>query len=287
MKKTTKIILSGLCVAAIGGTMAMAACSPENSGITITGSSSVSPLMSALAEEYMKDNDVNIVIQTSDSGTGVSDAINGTNSFGMASRALRDSETGVTGVTLCMDGVALVVNNANTTVTSVTGNEIYQLYSAGTTIQDKITNAITRENGSGTRDAFDGLIVATDGKKLSSITAFANVVSQQSSTGGVKQTIVSNSAGNTIGYISLGSLDNTVKAVQFEGVNASIENIQNGSYSLSRPFNIAFNTANGLDEASKAFLQFVFSTAGQEIVAEEGYVPLSAAQVAEQVAKLG
>lgn len=287
MKKTTKIILSGLCVAAIGGTMAMAACSPENSGITITGSSSVSPLMSALAEEYMKDNDVNIVIQTSDSGTGVSDAINGTNSFGMASRALRDSETGVTGVTLCMDGVALVVNNANTTVTSVTGNEIYQLYSAGTTIQDKITNAITRENGSGTRDAFDGLIVATDGKKLSSITAFANVVSQQSSTGGVKQTIVSNSAGNTIGYISLGSLDNTVKAVQFEGVNASIENIQNGSYSLSRPFNIAFNTANGLDEASKAFLQFVFSTAGQEIVADEGYVPLSAAQVAEQVAKLG
>lgn len=287
MKKTTKIILSGLCVAAIGGTMAMAACSPENSGITITGSSSVSPLMSALAEEYMKDNDVNIVIQTSDSGTGVSDAINGTNSFGMASRALRDSETGVTGVTLCMDGVALVVNNANTTVTSVTGNEIYQLYSAGTTIQDKITNAITRENGSGTRDAFDGLIVATDGKKLSSITAFANVVSQQSSTGGVKQTIVSNSAGNTIGYISLGSLDNTVKAVQFEGINASIENIQNGSYSLSRPFNIAFNTANGLDEASKAFLQFVFSTAGQEIVADEGYVPLSAAQVAEQVAKLG
>lgn len=287
MKKTPKIILSGLCVAAIGGTIAMAACTPENSGITITGSSSVSPLMSVLAEEYMKDHDVNIVIQTSDSGTGVSDAINGTNSFGMASRALRDSETGVTGVTLCMDGVALVVNNANTTVTSVTGNEVYQLYSAGTAIQGSITNAITRENGSGTRDAFDGLIAATDGKKLSSITAFANVVSQQSSTGGVKQTIVSNSAGNTVGYISLGSLDNTVKAVRFEGVNASIENIQNGTYSLSRPFNIAYNTANGLDEASKAFLQFVFSTAGQEIVADEGYVPLSAAQLAEQVAKLG
>lgn len=287
MKKTTKIILSGLCVAAIGGTTAMAACSPENSGITITGSSSVSPLMSALAEEYMKDHDVNIVIQTSDSGTGVSDAINGTNSFGMASRDLRNTETGVTGVTLCMDGVALVVNNANTTVTSVTGNEVYQLYSAGTAIQDSITNAITRENGSGTRDAFDGLIADTDGKKLSSITAFANVVSQQSSTGGVKQTIVSNSAGNTVGYISLGSLDNTVKAVQFEGVNASIENIQNGTYSLSRPFNIAYNTANGLDEASKAFLQFVFSTAGQEIIADEGYVPLSAAQLAEQVAKLG
>ena len=76
-----------------------------------------------------------------------------------------------------------------------------------------------------------------------------------------------------IGYISLGSLNDTVKAVQIEGVDATVENIKNGSYAVSRPFNIA--TKEGLSEVAADFVAYIMSAEGQAIVAENGYITVA------------
>ncbi len=276
MKKLTKVIMSGAAVAALGCTMAasLTGCGNDKSTINITGSSSVSPLMSVLADEYMDaHSNVNILVQTSDSTSGVTDTQSGKNNLGMASRALKDEETGVTSVKICDDGVALIVN-PNCTVTSVTSAEVYELYANGTAIQGTLTNAITREDGSGTRDAFDGLIKNVAGNKLSALTSFADCVEESNGTGAVKSDIAANSNGNKVGYISMGALNNTVKALVYEGVEATAANVKSGDYKLARPFNVLYNTEKGLSGATKEFLDWILSAEGQQIVESEGYVTI-------------
>lgn len=285
MNKFVKLTVTSLCAATIGlGACAFARCDGgENSGstatteIVITGSSSVTPLMQVLGEVYeVLNDDVAVTVQTSDSGTGIADAIAGKNDFGMASRALKDSETaqGVTSQTICTDGVALIVNNSST-LSDVTIEEVYDLYLSGTAIGD-VVNAITREDGSGTRGAFDELI-KKDGTSLASALeanggTLASCVTIQNSTGAVKSAIQSNSAGNTLGYISMGSLDSSVKALTLNGVEATAENVTNGTYALSRPFNIVYKSYDDLSDAAKDFIEFIVSPAGQYIAEINGYV---------------
>lgn len=274
MKKTTKIFLSALCIAAIGGSMAaVSGCGAKSDAdINISGSTSVGPLMSILADTYMELNDdVNIIVQTTDSSSGIADAAAGKLDFGMASRNIKDGEDGVTQVQICTDGVVFVAG-LDCAVDNVTGAEIYGLYANGTAIQDTITYAITREDGSGTRDAFDGLIKNESGDALSALTSFHSAkISEQQSTSAV----LTNVNSYTAGYISLGSLDETkVKALNFEGVKATVANIQSGDYKLSRPFNVVYNTANGLSGAAKEFLDWILGSEGQKIISDNSYVPL-------------
>ena len=84
--------------------------------------------------------------------------------------------------------------------------------------------------------------------------------------------IAANSNGNILGYISMGSVDSTVKTVKFEGVEATAENVKNGSYTLSRPFNIVYKSKDDLSEAAKLFIAFIQSEAGQLIAEGEGYI---------------
>ena len=229
--------------------------------------------MEKLAEVYESFNPyVDITVQGSDSGTGVADTIAGKNDFGMASRDLKDSETeqGVTSESICLDGVALVVN-PNAELEEVTSDQVYQLYANGTAI-GAITNAISREDGSGTRDAFDSLIKSAAGDELGDLLKFADCVSVANSTGTVMTDIAANSNGNILGYISMGSVDSTVKTVKFEGVEATAENVKNGSYTLSRPFNIVYKSKDELSEAAQLFIAFIQSEAGQLIAEAEGYI---------------
>lgn len=134
-------------------------------------------------------------------------------------------------------------------------------------------SVVSREEGSGTRGAFIELVgleeEAADGSKEDKTTVDAVV---QNSTNGVMTSVAQDP--NAIGYISLGSLNDTVKAVKVEGVEATEENIVNGSYKISRPFNLAYKE-DKLNDISKDFLAYCLSTEAQEIVKEEGYVPLS------------
>lgn len=128
-------------------------------------------------------------------------------------------------------------------------------------------SVITREDGSGTRGAFTELVGLIDSSKIDQTTPYAEVAN---STSVVITTVNGNR--NSIGYISLGSLNDSVKAVKIDGIDASQANIENGSYKLQRPFNIAFRE---LSPIAEDFLSFVFSSQGQSIVAKSGYIAVA------------
>lgn len=138
----------------------------------------------------------------------------------------------------------------------------------------KQITVITRENGSGTRDAFielTGLLVkGDDGSKTDTTSSSASTLNNT-------QAVMSGVSGNqyAIGYISLGSLNDTVKAFKVDGVEASTENVKNGTYKISRPFNIATKGEGSDDELTKDFISYILSKEGQEIVTTEGYVSVN------------
>lgn len=137
--------------------------------------------------------------------------------------------------------------------------------------EDYDFTVVSREEGSGTRGAFIelvGLEEEVDGSKEDMTTQEAIV---QNSTNAVMQTVSQDA--EAIGYISLGSLNDTVKAVKIEGVEATEENIVNGTYKISRPFNLAFKEAE-INDLAKDFLKFCLSEEAQALTLEEGYVPL-------------
>ena len=136
---------------------------------------------------------------------------------------------------------------------------------------DKDIVVVSREDGSGTRGAFIELMGGehkdADGKKVDYTTLDAEVVN---STSVVLQTVAGNVA--AIGYISLGSLNDTVKALDIDGAAATVDNIKSGSYKVARPFNIA--TKAEVSEAAQAFIDFILSAEGQAVVADNHYIPL-------------
>ncbi len=137
--------------------------------------------------------------------------------------------------------------------------------------EDYDFTVVSREEGSGTRGAFIelvGLEEEVDGSKEDMTTQEAIV---QNSTNAVMQTVSQDA--EAIGYISLGSLNDTVKALKIEGVEATEENIVNGTYKISRPFNLAFKEAE-INDLAKDFLKFCLSEEAQALTLEEGYVPL-------------
>lgn len=247
-----------------------AACTTDDK-VLVSGSSSVSPLLSKLAAAYEKENKgVRIMITTSESTVGITDTVDGKNDIGMASRDLKASETGLVSTKICDDGVVIIVNNGNE-IANITSEEVFELYANGTAI-GAVSSAISREEGSGTRDAFDGLIKNAAGEKLSSVASFSNVVSIQNNTGAVMTEIASTE--NKIGYVSLGSLNDTVKALTFNGVAATADNVKNKTYKLARPFNLVTKEGKELSAAAKSFIEFILSEAGQKIVTDNGYVAL-------------
>lgn len=136
---------------------------------------------------------------------------------------------------------------------------------------------ISREDGSGTRGAFVELTGVEEkndaGEKVDNTTAEAEIANKT-------DVVLTSVAGNesAIGYVSLGALNETVKAVQVDGVEATVENVKSGDYTLSRPFNIA--TKGEPTGVAKDFINFIMSAEGQAIVEEEGYIKIDDAAAA-------
>lgn len=277
MKKLNKVLAGVLCLAVIGaGTAAFAGCAKGNDEgtetvmITITGSTSVQPLMQKLAAEYEeKHSNVEINVGGGGSGAGVTDAQDGKNDFGMVSRNLESNETGVVCKKIADDGIALIVNTA-CTVTNVTKAEVKALYESGTALQGKIMGALSRDESSGTRKAFQELLGI---KSLFGGTA--GFEASYSSTTAVISKIKNNVQANLVGYISMGSMSSEVKALDFEGVEATTANVKNGSYQLARPFNIVYKSEAELSDAAKAFIDWIMSSEGQAVVTSNGYISIT------------
>ena len=136
---------------------------------------------------------------------------------------------------------------------------------------------ISREDGSGTRGAFVELVGVEQkndaGEKVDYTTVEATITNNTS----VMMTTVANDE-YAIGYISLGSLNDTVKAVKIDGVEASIENVANGTYTVNRPFNLAIN--GELNDAAQDFMNYILSAEGQAIIKEGGYIMIDDAAIA-------
>ena len=143
--------------------------------------------------------------------------------------------------------------------------------SSDSSSQGSTINVVSREEGSGTRGAFIELFGVqeknADGEKVDMTTNTAIVTNSTA----VMLTTVAGDA-NAIGYASLGSLDDSNKILQIDGVDATVENIKDGSYKISRPFNIV--TQDGLNDAAQDFVNFILSSDGQAVVEKSGYIPL-------------
>ena len=138
---------------------------------------------------------------------------------------------------------------------------------------EKDIAVIARTSGSGTRDAFESIVKSEDGTSLKDAGLMKGAI-EQDKTSTVISLVASTKTG--IGYVSLGSVDESVKVLDVEGVKATAENVLNGSYKMQRPFvimtNKAISEADGLTAATKDFIAFLKSSQAQEIVGEEGYV---------------
>lgn len=179
----------------------------------------------------------------------------------------------------CLTAVALLTGCGNTQeqpedpTTGDTGNT--QQEQEQEQPENMPITVISREDGSGTRGAFIELFGVEEeneaGEKVDNTIATADITN---STAVMLTSVAQNTA--AIGYISLGSLDDSVKALEIDGAAATVENIENGSYAISRPFNIA--TKEGLSEVAQDFVQFILSSDGQAVVAEKGYIPVEASE---------
>ena len=264
-----KIIAVLMAAAVLTGVYAIGG-QEKNSGYTIEigGSTSVTPLMEMFAEEYHK---VKPNIKININGTGSGDGINNAGvlyQIGMSSRELTPAETGkgLKEEIIAIDGIAVIINR-NNPVSNLTVEQIRDIYTGAVTDWSQVGGnrgviaVISREEGSGTRGAFEEL-VGFQGK-------LRHGANESTSTGAIKAGITQNP--NAIGYISLGSLDDTVKAISVGGVAASTANVLRGTYKIARPFIVL--TGKNVHAESTAFIAWMLSSAGQTIV-RKSWIPV-------------
>ena len=238
--------------------------------ISMVGSTSMEKLANALSEAFMEEHpDVTVTAEFVGSGAGIEAVTNGTTDIGNSSRNLKDEEkaAGVVENVVAIDGIAVCVDPANE-VADLTNEQLTNIYNGTVTNWKEVGGAdepiivIGREAGSGTRGAFEELVDLVDGCK------YAN---ELDSTGAVIAKVASTPG--AIGYASLDALDDSVKALSLEGVEATAENIKAGNYFLSRPFVMA--TKGEISEQNdlvQAWFDFVLGDEGQQVASEVGLI---------------
>ncbi len=241
--------------------------------LNLTGSTSMADVCNALTEKFMEKNpDVNATVGGNGSGEAPTAVDGGTAQIGLLSRELKESENpgNYNVYQIGLDGIAIVVNPENG-VSELTVEQIGKIYTGEITNWKELGGADLaivangREAASGTRGAFEE-IVKVGGEDIVDRCKYAN---EYNSTGALKQAVAGNPG--AIGYVSLSSVDDTVKAVTVEGVAPSEETVKDGSYKIQRPFIMI--TGKNADSVTKAFLEFVASEEGQQIILDDGVVP--------------
>ncbi len=252
--------------ACFAGCAATDARTPDAAVITLAGSTSIQPFAERWAEEYRAGR---VIVQSGGSTAGIKAAHDGTADIGMSSRALVSSEaTGLVETVVARDGIAVIVHAGNP-VRGVTLEQLRAIY-AGTidnwrTIggRDARITVITREDGSGTRDAFEQFVMGRDQRIATSalVTAYS---------GGLRK-MVSQDPG-AIGYVTFSQLNAQVHPLAIEGVLPSEPAIASGVYRLQRPF--VFLTRGAPVGAARQFVDFVLSDAGQQLARDAGLAPV-------------
>ena len=238
--------------------------------VSTDGSTSMEKVIGALGEAFMEANpDVTFTYNPTGSGSGIQAVQEGRCDIGLSSRALKDEEkaAGLTETVLCYDGIAVIVNPENT-VEDLTLEQIAAIYTGEIKNWSEVGGAdaeivlIGREAGSGTRSGFEEIVEVKDKCQYRQ---------ELSSTGDVITTVAQNPG--AIGYASLASVKDTVKAVKVGGVTPSEETVKDGTYAIQRPFVLATKTDVKLNDAAQAFFDYVTSGDANEIIVSAGVVP--------------
>ena len=248
-----------------------AACGSKGSkeAVATDGSTSMNKVIGALGEVFQDDIGITVTYNATGSGAGIQAVLEGRCDIGLSSRNLKDEEIakGLEATVLAYDGIAIIVNPANPvndldveTIAKIYTGEIKNWKELGG--NDAEIVLIGREAGSGTRDGFEA-ITDTEDK-----CAYRQ---ELTSTGDVITTVASNP--NAIGYASLASVKDTVKALTVDGVAASEETIKDGSYVVQRPFVLVTKKDSALSESAQKFFDYITSSAANDIISSAGVVP--------------
>jgi phosphate transport system substrate-binding protein len=249
--------------------LAGAACSRGGTSkqIVVAGSTSIQPFADRWSEVYMAGHSGHAVnVQGGGSSAGIQAAKSGAADIGMSSRELKPDEKDLNEIIVARDGMAIIVH-PSLPLRGLTLQEVKSIFAGeirnwkGFTGLDKDINVVTREEGSGTRGAFQELVM---GKK----TRITNKAIVQDSNGTVREIVANDPF--SIGYISLGLVIDRVKALELDGVKASEENILSKRYKLVRPF--LFLTRGPASGPVKDFIDFVLSPEGQDLIKKEGLI---------------
>ena len=246
-------------------------CHRKQAGVSVVGSTSVQPFAEALAEEFMAGHSAEkIFIQGGGSTAGIQAVLTGASQVGMSSRKLEESEKNLIAIPIIYDAIAVIVHRTNP-LNNLSMDQIRKVYAGKVTrwneLQgpDRAITVVTREEGSGTRETFQNLVMG----KNEEIRLGALV---QDSNGAIRQVVADDP--NAIGYISLGLVNHRVKGLQINGVDANVENIKKHQYQIIRPFLFVFKKKpQGI---AKGFLDFILSPQGQNLLIHEGLVGATA-----------
>ena len=240
--------------------------------VATDGSTSMEKVIGALGEAFMEANSgVNFTYNPTGSGSGITAVSEGRCDIGLSSRALKDSEvaSGLVGTVLAYDGIAMIVNPANT-VEDLDIETIAKIYTGEITNWSEVGGAdaeivlVGREAGSGTRSGFEELTETVDKCKYRQ---------ELTSTGDVITTVSQNP--DAIGYASLAALKDNVKALTVGGVAPTEDTVKDGSYVIQRPFVLVTKTGAKLSENAQKFFDFALSAEAAQYITSAGAVPVN------------
>ena len=265
MKKIIAIILAMACAAVL-----FAGCGATTDGsVSTDGSTSMEKVIGALGESFMANNEgTTFTYNPTGSGSGIKAVQAGTCDIGLASRNLKDEEiaSGLKQTVLAYDGIAVIVHPDNpvsdldvATIAKIYTGEITNWKDVGG--KDAEIVLIGREAGSGTRDGFES-ITGTEGA--------CKYRQELTSTGDVITTVSQNP--DAVGYASLASLKDSVKALSVGGVTPTEATVRDGSYVIQRPFVLVTVEGKALSETAQKFFDYVTSPAAADIIAKAGAV---------------
>ena len=248
----------------------LAGCGNKTTGSVATdGSTSMEKVIGALGEAFQNDTGISFTYNPTGSGSGIKAVQEGRCDIGLSSRDLKaeEKEAGLSGTVLAYDGIAIIVHPENP-VADLSVETIAKIYTGEITNWSEVGGndaeivLIGREAGSGTRDGFESITGTTDACKYRQ---------ELTSTGDVITTVAQNPA--AIGYASLASVKDTVKALSVDGVVPSEDTVKDGSYVVQRPFVLVTKEGIELTEAAQLFFDYITSDAAKEVITGAGVVP--------------
>jgi phosphate transport system substrate-binding protein len=251
--------------------LVLVGCGKQLSGtVTEGGSTTVQPLAQALADAFqLKHPDVSISIAGGGTGAGITGANNGTFDIGAASRDLKSGEPALIKQLLARDGIGIITNPDNP-VTGLTKAQVIGIFSGAITKWQDVgwadgpdITVYVRESGSGTRTAFQDLVMGSENITSSAL--------EPTSSGAMKQRVHDDPS--AIGFESLAYVDTSIRALAIDDVAATEANAKDGTYPIVRP--LYFLTKEQPTGLVKDFIDFCQSTEGQQIVAENGYIAVT------------